>query len=115
MKIRFKDTKGNDVTYELIESEASLELTRMLPMTVEIQDFHSNEKGFWCPKKLNVFGAPLAPGGLESLCYFKPWNQIVLFYGGYSEYEDLYELGMPVAGQGQVRNLKGQVTIEKIF
>ena len=114
MRIRFDDLKGNDVTYEIVESEASLAFSRMLPMTVNIQDLASNEKGFMISKKLNTFGAPLASGGVEALCYFKPWSMIVLMYGGYSEYEDLYELGSPISGQGQVRNLKGLVYVKEV-
>ena len=115
MRIRFDDLKGNDVTYEILESEASLAFSRMLPMTVDMQDLASNAKGFMLSKKLNTFGAPLAPGGLEALCYYKPWGMIVLMYGGYSEYEELFELGTPIAGQGQVRNLKGKVCVDKIY
>lgn len=115
MKVKFSDQNGNDVTYVLEDTELGHAFERMLPMTVNIQNLASNEKGFMSPKKLSVFGANLAPGGLEDLCYHKPWNQIILFYGGYSDYEDLYELGHPIAGQGQVRNLKGPVYIEEIF
>ncbi len=115
MKIKFSDTFGNDVTYVLNDSEAAHALERMLPMTVTLDQFASNEKGFYPNKKLNIFGAPLAPGGQEGLCYHRPWNQVILAYGGYSQYEGLYELGMPIAGQGAVRNLKGPVLIEELY
>lgn len=115
MKVKFSDQQGNDVTFVLNESEAAHAFERMLPMTVELTNFASNEKGFYPRKKINTFGAPLAPGGLEGLCYHKPWNQVIIFYGGYSDYEDLYELGYPISGQGQIRNLKGPVLIEEIY
>lgn len=115
MKIKISDERGNDVTCVLNESEAAHALERMLPMNVHISDYSSNEKGFTPPKKINIFGAPLASGGNEVLAYYRPWNVVMLAYGGYSEYEELYELGIPVAGQGQIRNLRGPVFIEEIY
>ncbi len=115
MKIKMTDTRGNDVTCVLNDSEAAHALQRMLPLRIELNDYASNEKGFISPKKINIFGAPLASGGQEVLAYYRPWNIIMLMYGGYSEYEELYELGIPTAGQGQIRNMKGEVVIEEIY
>ena len=115
MKIKISDKIGNDVTFALNESEAAHALERMLPMEVNLQKLSSNETAFSLSKKINTFGAPLASGGLEVLAYHKPWNMVIIAYGGYSDYEDLYELGMPIAGQGQIRNMKGQVLIEEIL
>ncbi|WP_273235313.1 cyclophilin-like fold protein [Ileibacterium valens] len=115
MKIKISDTRGNDVTCTLNESEAAHALERMLPLKTSLSDYASNEKGFMPPKKINVFGAPLSNGGTEVLAYYRPWNVVMLIYGGYSEYDELYELGMPVAGQGQIRNMKGEVLIEEIY
>lgn len=115
MKFKFADTYGNDVTYEVHDSELGHALERMLPLEVVMTKSGTNEKSFISPRRLSTFGAPLAPGGLEGLCYHEPWNEIILYYGGYSEYEDLYEIGRPIDGQGAVRNLKGTVTITEIF
>ncbi|MEY8307942.1 cyclophilin-like fold protein [Erysipelotrichaceae bacterium 51-3] len=114
MKVKFSDQYGNDVTYNVPESELGYAFERMLPMTVKMTKTGSREFSFVPPKKMNCFGAQLAPGGIEGLCYHQPWNEIILYYGGYSEYEDLYELGTPICGMGAVRNLKGDVIVEKV-
>ena len=115
MKFKFSDSYGNDVTYEIHDSELGHALERMLPLTVILNQIGSSEMSFVPPKKLSTFGAPIAPGGIEGLCYHEPWNEVILYYGGYSQYENLYEIGMLVAGQGAVRNLHGPVKIEEIY
>lgn len=115
MKVKFSDTYGNDVTYILYDTELGHAFERMLPMTIVLSKIGTTEFSFVPPKKLNTFGAALAPGGAEGLCYHAPWNEIILYYGGYSQYEDLFELGTPIAGQGAVRNLKGPVLVEEIL
>ncbi len=51
MKIKISDTRGNDVTCTLNESEAAHALERMLPLKTSLSDYASNEKGFMPPKK----------------------------------------------------------------
>ena len=114
MKVKFSDQYGKALTYNVPESELGYAFERMLPMTVKMTKTGSREFSFVPPKKMNCFGAQLAPGGIEGLCYHQPWNEIILYYGGYSEYEDLYELGTPICGMGAVRNLKGDVIVEKV-
>lgn len=115
MKVKFSDQYGNDVTYHLHDTELGHAFERMLPLTVYLNKSGSNEFSFSSPKKLNTFGAQTAPGGLEGLCYHQPWNEIILYYRGYNQYEDLYELGMPIDGHGAVRNFRGPVLIEEIY
>lgn len=115
MKVKFSDTYGNDATYVLHDNELGHAFERLLPMTVEMNKIGSTELAFTPKKKMSTFGAPLAPGGVEGLCYHQPWNQVILYYGGYSEYEDLYEIGYPIAGQGAVRYFKGPIYVEEIY
>lgn len=115
MKIKFSDQYGNDVTYHIHDNELGRALTRMLPLTIVLHKTGSSELSFVSPKKLDTFGAFTAPGGLEALCYHQPWNEVILYFGGYSQYEDMYEIGVPIAGMGQVRNLRGPVLIEEIL
>ena len=115
MKVKFSDQNGNDVTYHIHDNELGRAFCRLLPMTVKMTKSGSNELQFSSPKRMNTFGATQAPGGLEGLCYHQPWNEILLYYGGYSEYEDLYEIGMPIAGQGAVKYLRGPVLVEQVI
>lgn len=115
MKARFSDQYGNEVIYKLFDTELGHAFERLLPMTVELQKTGSNERSFLAPKRLNTFGANLAPGGEEVLCYHVPWQQIVLYFDGYSQYEDMYEIGMPIFTEGSIRNMRGPVLIEEIY
>lgn len=82
-------------------------------MSVEMLS-ENNAKYFIPDKKLNTFGAPLAKGGTESLCYHSSWNEIILYYGGYKVADDLYEIGRPIAGSGQIRNLRNPVLVDEL-
>lgn len=53
MKIKISDTRGNDVTCTLNESEAAHALERMLPLKTSLSDYTSNEKDS-CLQKINV-------------------------------------------------------------
>lgn len=114
MLIKFSDEYGNDVTYELEDTELGHAFERLLPLTVWLNKTGPNEFSFTPVKRLNTFGASEAPGGREALCYNKSWNEVFLYYGGYEPADNLYIFGMPIKGQGAVRNLKGPVTIEEI-
>lgn len=115
MKIKFSDQYGNDVTYEIEDTELGHAFERLLPQTVWMNKTGSSQFSFTPAKKLSVFGAKEAAGGKEAICYHKPWNEIILFYGGYQPDEGLYQLGVPVKGQGAVRNLKGPILIEELL
>lgn len=115
MKIKFSDEYGNDVTYVIEDTELGHAFERLLPQTVRMNKIGSNEMAFTPSKKLSVFGAELAPGGKEALCYHKTWNEVILFYGGYEPQEGLFLMGDPIKGQGAVRNLKGPILIEEIL
>lgn len=115
MKFKFSDTYGNDVTYEVNDSELGHAFERLLPITVVMTRSGSSELSFMPPKRLSTFGAPKAKDGREALCYHEPWNEIILYYGGYDSNDNVYVIGTPIAGMGAVRNLKGPITIEEIF
>lgn len=115
MKIRISDGKGNDLVYTLNDSEPAHALQRMLPAEFGLTDYRAGVKGFTPQKKLNVFGAPLAGTGDEVLVYYRPWNMVFMVQGGYKPEDELYVLGYPESGQGQLRNLKGNIRIEEII
>jgi hypothetical protein len=115
MKVRMSDEFGNEVIYELYDTELGHGFQRLLPFAVNLQQSGSNERSFTPSRKFDVFDAPLASGGVEALCYHQPWEEVILYYGGYSEYEGLYEIGKPIDGQGAVRYLKNPVYFEEIF
>ena len=99
------------VTYALEDNAAADALLAQLPLTIEIEDYSTNEKIFYPPQALETAGAPAASGGAGVLAYYEPWGDVVLFYDGFSENASLFALGRAVSGAESIRDLTGTVTV----
>lgn len=106
--------KWNDkhVIYELNDSPISTSLMEQLPLTVEIENYSTNEKIFYPPEKLDTRDSPLAKGGIGTLAYYEPWGDVVFFYGDYRENSSLFELGKVVSGEEMICEMSGTLTID---
>ena len=103
------------ILFELNSSVAAKYLYEQLPLTVEVENFSTNEKIFYPTNKLNVTDTPLANrGGVGVLAYYEPWGDVVMFYDSFSSASGLYELGTAIEGSDQIENLFGEIIIEKI-
>ena len=100
-----------EIIYKLNGSQAAKELYTQLPLTIEVEDFSTNEKVFYPPQKLSVTDTPMASGGKGKLAYFEPWGDVVMFYDSFSENSSLFELGEVVSGQDDIEKLSGIITI----
>lgn len=100
-----------EIIYKLNGSQAAKELYAQLPLTIEVEDFSTNEKVFYPPQKLSVTDTPMASGGKGKLAYFEPWGDVVMFYDNFSENSSLFELGEVVSGQDDIEKLSGIITI----
>lgn len=105
---------GGSVVYALNDSAASDSLLEQLPLTMEIEDYSTNEKIFYPPQALDTADTPPAEGGAGTLAYYAPWGDVVLFYGDYNQNPSLYELGQVVSGGELVSAMTGTVTIEAV-
>lgn len=104
---------GEDtVVYELNDSTAADSLYEQLPLTIEVEDYSTNEKIFYPPEELDTSNSPLAQGGAGTLAYYAPWGDVVMFYGDYGENSSLFELGQAVLGGELVSEMSGTITIE---
>ncbi len=105
--------KGNNgtVVFELNGSKASDDLWDQLPLEAEVSNFSNNEKIFYPEKGLDTSDAPLAEGGEGTLAYYRPWGNVVMFYGSFSPNASLYCLGRAVEGAELISSLSGAVTI----
>ena len=105
--------KGNNgtVVFELNGSKASDDLWDQLPLEAEVSNFSNNEKIFYPEKGLDTSDAPLAEGGAGTLAYYRPWGNVVMFYGSFSPNASLYCLGRAVEGAELISSLSGAVTI----
>ena len=99
------------VTYALEDNAAADALLAQLPLTIEIEDYSTNEKIFYPPQALETAGAPAASGGAGVLAYYEPWGDVVLFYDDFSENASLFALGRAVSGAESIRDLTGTVTV----
>ena len=85
---------GQEFTATLHDNPSARDLASMLPLDLSIDDYASNEKIAYLPRKLTEEGA--GPFGNEApgdLCYYAPWGNLVFFYAGYSWSSGLIRLG----------------------
>ena len=102
------------VVYELNDSPAAQGLLSQLPLTVEVEDFSTNEKVFYPPQELDTSDTPLAEGGAGTLAYYAPWGDVVLFYDSFSANGSLFELGEAVSGVENIGQMSGTITVETV-
>ena len=114
ISMRQISVKWNDkhVIYELNESPISTSLMEQLPLTVEIENYSTNEKIFYPPEKLDTRDSPLAKGGIGTLAYYEPWGDVVFFNGDFRENSNLFELGKVVSGEEMICEMSGTLTID---
>ena len=102
------------VVYALNDSPAAQSLLSQLPLTVEVENFSTNEKVFYPPQELDTSDTPLAEGGAGTLAYYAPWGDVVLFYDSFSANGSLYELGEAVSGVENIGQMSGTITVETV-
>lgn len=114
MQIKVSDGT-NTIIYELNGSTAASDLYKQLPLTTEVENFSSNEKIFYPTNELSTENTNRADsGGAGVLAYYAPWGDVVMFYDSFSSASGLYELGRAIEGSNQIKNLTGEITVEKI-
>ena len=104
----------NTVIYELNDSTAADSLYTQLPLTVEVEDYSTNEKIFYPPQELDTINSPLAQAGTGTLAYYEPWGDVVFFYGDYNENPSLFELGQVLSGGELISQMSGTITIKAV-
>lgn len=102
----------NRVIYSLNDSPAAQSLLEQLPLTMEVEDYSTNEKIFYPPRPLETQHTPVAEGGAGTLAYYEPWGDVVMFYDDFNANSALYELGRIVSGEELVRQMSGVITID---
>ena len=100
----------NMVVYELNDGTAADSLYEQLPLTIEVEDYSTNEKIFYPSQELDTSNSPLAQSGAGTLAYFEPWGDVVFFYGDYNQNPSLFELGQVLSGMGVQMLVAGMIT-----
>lgn len=104
----------NAVIYELNDGTAATSLYEQLPLTIDVENYSTNEKIFYPPEELDITDSPLARSGAGTLAYYAPWGDVVMFYGDYRENFSLYELGQAVSGGELISEMSGTVTVTAV-
>ncbi|MER6980261.1 cyclophilin-like fold protein [Streptomyces carpinensis] len=72
---------GHRVGAALNGSATARDLAELLPLTLEMEDFHQTERISYPPRKLDTSGAPAASNPKAGdLAYYAPWGNLALFY-----------------------------------
>ncbi|NMS89984.1 hypothetical protein HGQ85_08570 [Clostridioides difficile] len=110
MKIQVSGN-GNTIVYELNDSQAAKDLYAQLPLTMEVENFSTNEKIFYPHKKLNTTDTPMANADKGTLAYYSPWDDVVMFYDYSGSNSNLYELGVAISGEDYIDTLSKTIKI----
>ena len=113
MQIRVEAEAG-EIVFELNDSQAARDLYEQLPLTIEVEDYSTNEKIFYPPEELDTEDAPQAEAGAGTLAYYAPWGDVVMFYGDFGSASGLYELGQVVSGSESISGLSGTIQVEPV-
>jgi hypothetical protein len=83
-----------DFTVRLEDNPTVQDLLSLLPIEATIEDYSTNEKIAYLPRKLSDAGSgPFANEAAGDVCYFAPWGNLAFFYKGYRYSNGLIRLG----------------------
>ena len=84
---------STSVVATLLDSPTTRDLLAILPFAGTIDDFSTNEKIAYLPRKLNEQGSgPFGDEAPGDLCYWAPWD-LAFFHARYTYSEGLIRLG----------------------
>jgi hypothetical protein len=107
------EANGKTVVFQLNDSTAAQQLYAQMPLRIEVENYGSNEKIFYPPKKLDTANTPKANAKAGTLAYYAPWGDVVMFYKNFGSAAGLYELGHAVSGDEHIKLLSGTVDMKK--
>lgn len=93
MRLRFSFA-DQDFTATLEDNPSARDLFSMLPLDLTIEDYATNEKIAYLPRKLTEDGSGrFGNEAAGDLCYYAPWGNLALFHGPYGWSRGLIRLG----------------------
>ncbi|MFF7442981.1 cyclophilin-like fold protein [Streptomyces sp. NPDC008122] len=86
---------GRPVDATLNDSPTARDFAELLPLTLDLEDFHGTERVTDLPRKLDTSGAPEpAAAKVGDIAYYAPWGNLALFHQeGSAASADLLVLG----------------------
>jgi hypothetical protein len=93
MKIRI-EFNGASMTAKLYDNASARDFASMLPLDLTIDNYSTNEKIAYLPRKLIEDGSgPFDDERAGDLGYYAPWGNLAFFYAGYRYSNGLIRLG----------------------
>ena len=93
MKIRI-EFNGAIMTATLYDNPSARDFASMLPLDLTIDDYSTNEKIAYLPRKLTEEGSgPFDQERPGDLAYYAPWGNLAFFHGSYRYSSGLIRLG----------------------
>jgi hypothetical protein len=81
-------------TASLEDNPSARDLVSLLPLSLSVEDYSTNEKIVYLPRKLTEEGSgPFQNEAPGDLCYYAPWGNLALCYAGYRYSSGLIRLG----------------------
>ncbi|MFI9343976.1 cyclophilin-like fold protein [Streptomyces sp. NPDC052773] len=72
---------GRPVDATLNDSPPARDFADLLPLTLDLKDFHGTERVADLPRKLDASGAPEPVAAkVGDIAYYAPWGNLALFY-----------------------------------
>ena len=91
ISINVNDTK---LSATLLDNPSAQDFASMLPLTLKFEDYGSNEKIGYLPRKLTTKGSgPFSNEAIGDLAYYAPWGNFIFYYGRYRYSEGVIRLG----------------------
>lgn len=93
MRIRIA-FNSESFTATLYDNPSARDFASMLPLALTIENYATNEKIAYLPRKLTEDGSgPFANEAPGDLCYYAPWGNLAFFYDSYRYSHGLIRLG----------------------
>ncbi|MFF2775907.1 cyclophilin-like fold protein [Streptomyces sp. NPDC058052] len=104
---------GNPVEATLNDSPAARDFAELLPLALDLKDFHGVERVAGLPRKLDTSSSPEPTAARTGdMAYYAPWGNLALFHqDGPSASADLLVLGHLDVGAARLGRA-GRITIE---
>ena len=86
---------GSELAGTLGEGAAARDFAALLPLTVQLSDFHGRERVADLPRPLNLTGEPAGTSAQPGdIAHYAPWGNVALFYG-----DQPYAAGLVLLGR----------------
>lgn len=98
---------GHQLDATLNDSAAARDLAELLPLTLDMEDFHRTERIAYPPRKLDTTSAPVASNPKAGdLAYYAPWGNLAFFHRDGDHSPSLVILGR-LTDPGDIDRLAG--------